>query len=68
MDYLLFLITIPSIPVLGNISNFDLLAYLGLLTTVIYFGTSNDDLFKHDLRAAFGLKLLEELVVFEFLV
>ncbi len=58
----------PSIPVLGSISNFDLLAYLGLLTTVIYFGTSKDDLFKHDLRAIFGLNLLEEHVVFEFLV
>ena len=50
-DFLLFLITIPSIPFLGNISKFDLLGGWLLDSLFSSLGTSKDDRFKHDFLA-----------------
>ncbi len=54
-DFLLFFITIPSIPFLGSISNFDLLGACLLGPLISSLGISNDDRFKHDFLAVLFL-------------
>jgi hypothetical protein len=53
IDFLLLFITIPSIPFFGIISNLDLRGCAVPPLTYYSFGTSKEDLFRHDFLAVF---------------